>query len=105
MSACNHVAAWPGPAPPGLLRDTSSVKRLTAIFFQGLVAILPLAVTVVLLSWLGSSAERGLVAVIKRVLPDAWYLGGEGYVAVYLPYSYQIGEHGRRFGVRIPRTA
>ena len=37
--------------------------------------------TVVLLSRLGTSAERGLGGVIKWVLPDAWYVTGMGVVA------------------------
>jgi uncharacterized membrane protein len=61
--------------------STLTMRHLTAIFFQGLVAILPLAVTVVILSWLGLTAERTLGVAIKWVLPDAWYIRGMGVVA------------------------
>jgi uncharacterized membrane protein len=57
------------------------MKRFTAIFLQGLVAILPLAVTILVLSWLGSAAERTLGTGIKSVLPDAWYIPGMGMLA------------------------
>jgi uncharacterized membrane protein len=57
------------------------MKRLTAIFLQGLVAILPLGVTVLLLAWLGGTAERTLGKAIKWVLPDAWYVVGMGVLA------------------------
>ena len=54
------------------------IKRLMAIFVQGLVAVLPLAVTCSLLVWLGASAERMLGAAIQWVLPDVWYVPGMG---------------------------
>jgi uncharacterized membrane protein len=57
------------------------MKRLTAIFLQGLVAILPLGVTVLLLVWLGGTAERTLGKAMKWVLPDAWYVVGMGVLA------------------------
>jgi uncharacterized membrane protein len=57
---------------------TLVMKRIFAIFLQGLVAILPLAVTLVLILWLGSAAERTLGAGIKRLLPEAWYVTGMG---------------------------
>jgi uncharacterized membrane protein len=56
------------------------MKRLTAIFLQGLLAILPLAVTVFLFIWLGTAAERMLSIAIKWVLPNGWYVTGMGVV-------------------------
>src|SRR5438552_13853967 len=57
------------------------MKRLTALFLEGLIAILPLAVTVILIGWLGRTAERTLGVAIKWVLPKAWYLPGMGVAA------------------------
>lgn len=57
------------------------MKRLTAIFLQGLIAILPLAVTGFLFIWLGAAAERTLSIPIKWILPDGWYVTGMGVVA------------------------
>src|SRR5436190_2718165 len=59
----------------------SPMKRLTALFLEGLIAILPLAVTVILIGWLGRTAERTLGVAIKWVLPKAWYLPGMGVAA------------------------
>jgi uncharacterized membrane protein len=57
------------------------MKRPTAIFLQGLIAILPLVVTVFLIVSLGAAAERLLGRLIKWILPDAWYVAGMGIVA------------------------
>jgi len=57
------------------------MKRVTAILAQGLIALLPLAVTVLLLYWFASTAERTLGAGIKMILPDAWYVRGMGMLA------------------------
>lgn len=57
------------------------MKHLSAIFFQGLFTILPLLVTVLVLYWLGSTAEYALGAAIKWILPEAWYVAGMGVVA------------------------
>jgi uncharacterized membrane protein len=55
-------------------------KRLISIFFQGLVAILPLAVTAFILAWLGSAVEQAFSVAIKWILPDEWYVMGMGVV-------------------------
>jgi uncharacterized membrane protein len=55
--------------------------RLTAIFVQGLIALLPLAVTIAILWWLGVSAERTLGGAIRWALPEEWYVRGMGMTA------------------------
>jgi uncharacterized membrane protein len=60
---------------------THTVGRLTAIFVQGLIALLPLAVTIAILSWLGLAAERTLGEAIRWALPDGWYVRGMGIAA------------------------
>lgn len=57
------------------------MKRLSGIFLRGLAAILPIAVTLYLLYWVGSSAEAVLGGLLQRVLPGEWYLPGLGLVA------------------------
>jgi len=57
------------------------MKRLSAIFLQGLIALLPLGVTVLVLFWLGSAAERTLGPGIRWVLRDGWYVPGMGVLA------------------------
>lgn len=66
------------------------MKRVTAILLQGLIAILPLTVTVFLLSWLAATAERTLGKGVKWVLPDAWYVPGMG-VVVGLVLTFTLG--------------
>ena len=57
------------------------MKHFTAIFVQGLVTILPLAVTLFLLIWLGIAAESTLGAAIEWLMPEAWYIPGMGVIA------------------------
>lgn len=66
------------------------MKRLTAIFAQGLSAVLPLALTLLLLYWLASAAEQTLGAGIKLFLPEAWYARGMG-VAAGLTLTLMLG--------------
>jgi uncharacterized membrane protein len=69
------------PADQHALSGKRTMGRFTSIFFQGLVAILPLTVTVVVVWWLGSTTERTLGAGIRWVLPEEWYLRGMGVAA------------------------
>lgn len=57
------------------------MKQLSKIFLKGLFAILPLAVTIFILYWLGYSAERTLGRALRAVLPDALYVPGMGVLA------------------------
>jgi uncharacterized membrane protein len=89
------------------------MKRLTAIFLQSLLALLPLAVTVFLFIWLGTAAERMLSIAIKWVLPNGWYVTGMG-VAGGVVLIFLVGllvniwgvprliRFGERFVERIP---
>lgn len=58
--------------------NTMTLRSFSKIFFTGLAAILPIVVTVSLLWWLGSSAERMLGKLFRLFIPDAWYLPGMG---------------------------
>ena len=54
------------------------MKQFTHTFLTGLVAILPIAITLALLWWLGSTAEGLLGGLFQRLLPDALYFPGLG---------------------------
>ena len=56
------------------------MRYLGRIFFTGLVAVVPLALTAALLVWLGVNAEKMLGATVKFVLPDAWVFPGLGVI-------------------------
>lgn len=55
-------------------------STLGRIFFTGLAAILPIAVTLAILWWLGAGAERLLGRFLKYFIPDHWYVPGMGIV-------------------------
>jgi len=57
------------------------MKSMSKIFLTGLAAILPVALTIYILAWLGATAEGLLGGLIKLLLPDCWYLPGLGLVA------------------------
>ncbi|HEX7030118.1 MAG TPA: DUF502 domain-containing protein [Gammaproteobacteria bacterium] len=55
-----------------------NIRTLGRIFFTGLAAVLPLAITAAMLWWLGSGAERLLGAAVIWLIPNAWYVPGMG---------------------------
>ena len=57
------------------------MKHLARTFLTGLAAILPIAVTVVLLWWLGSTAEWALGGLLQAILPELLYFPGLGILA------------------------
>jgi uncharacterized membrane protein len=57
------------------------MKKISRKLLAGLATILPLVVTVYLLYWLTTSAETLLGSLIKRLLPEGWYLPGMGIAA------------------------
>lgn len=61
-----------------------NLRHLGAIFLQGLVALLPLIVTIIVIGWLGFTAERTLGTAIKWILPKSLehlYVPGMGVAA------------------------
>ncbi|HEX9585934.1 MAG TPA: DUF502 domain-containing protein [Gammaproteobacteria bacterium] len=64
------------------------MKRLWQIFLRGLATVLPIAVTISILYWIGISLESVLGAIVKLILPDEYYLPGTGLllalVAVFI---------------------
>jgi len=57
------------------------MKSITKLFLTGLATILPIAVTVYVLYWLGTTAESILGPVLERAIPKRYYRPGFGVVA------------------------
>lgn len=66
------------------------MKHITATFLRGLVTILPIALTVYILWWLGSLAESVLGRPLKAVLPNWLYVPGLG-IAVGAVLVFGVG--------------
>jgi len=60
------------------------MKAIGRLFLQGLVAVLPIAVTIYILYWLATSAEAVLAPIIKLVLGPERYLPGLGVAAGFV---------------------
>ena len=54
------------------------MRDLTRTFFTGLVAILPIMITVALLWWIGSTLEQVLGGMLQAILPELLYFPGLG---------------------------
>ena len=59
------------------------MKKIGTLFLQGLIAILPIALTLYLIYWLASSAESVLGRAIRFVIKD-YYLPGMGVLAGFV---------------------
>ena len=57
------------------------LTSISKTFFTGLIAILPVVLTLYLLYWLVISAETALGNVIRLVLPESLYWPGMGTIA------------------------
>lgn len=57
------------------------LRRIAAIFLQGLIGLLPLIVTIVVLGWLAYVTEQVLGDAIQYVIPESWYIRGMGLIA------------------------
>jgi len=67
-----------------------NLRTLGRIFFTGLAAVLPLAITAAVLWWLGSGAERLLGAAVIWLIPNRWYVPGMG-ILLGLLITFMIG--------------
>lgn len=56
------------------------MRNLTRVFLTGLAAVLPAVVTLALLWWLGSTAERVLGGLLQAALPALLYFPGLGII-------------------------
>lgn len=57
------------------------MKSVSKIFLSGLAAILPMAITMYILFWLGSGAENRLGGIIQLIIPVEYYWTGMGLIA------------------------
>lgn len=57
-----------------------TMQQTSKTFFKGLIAIIPLALTLYLLVWLANAAEYALGNIFKLFFPDRWYFKGLGFV-------------------------
>lgn len=58
--------------------DQDMLSRVWRTFLSGLVAVLPLAITLYLIYWLGRLAESAFGGFARLLLPDEWYVPGLG---------------------------
>lgn len=58
----------------------SLLQRLWRMFLAGLVAVLPLAITIAVIVWLVRAAESYFGGIARVVLPADWYVPGLGVV-------------------------
>ena len=66
------------------------MKGVTRTFLTGLAAILPIAITLALLWWLGTTAESLFGALLQRLLPGFLYFPGLGLI-IGLGLIFAIG--------------
>jgi len=66
------------------------MKKINTIFIQGLLSILPVAITIALIYWLGTTAESILGPVFKWLMPEGWYWPGMGLIGGIL-FIFIIG--------------
>ena len=66
------------------------MKPICKIFFKGLIALIPLTLTLYLLFWLAGTAELALGNIFKFFFPDSWYIKGMGFV-LGLPLVFFFG--------------
>jgi uncharacterized membrane protein len=60
------------------------MKKISQLFVKGLFVILPVAITLSILYWLGSVAESILGSLIQWLLPHSWYWPGMGLLAGFI---------------------
>ena len=56
------------------------MKPISKTFLKGLIAIIPITLTLYLLFWLAGTAELALGNIFKFFFPDSWYIQGLGFV-------------------------
>ncbi len=75
-------------AAPGRLRR--SLGRLAGIFLTGLLAVLPIVITIAVVLWMIQLAESVLGGMLDVMLPGSFYLPGMG-LALAMLLIFQIG--------------
>ncbi len=57
------------------------MKQISKTFLKGLIAVVPITITLYLLYWLAVTAELVLGNIFKVFLPNNWYIKGLGFVS------------------------
>lgn len=57
------------------------MNALGKLFLKGLAVVIPVTLTLAILWWIATSAERLMGAILKFSLPDGWYVPGMGLVS------------------------
>jgi uncharacterized membrane protein len=57
------------------------MNALGKLFLKGLAVVIPIALTLAILLWMATGAERLMGAVLKFTLPSGWYVPGMGLVS------------------------
>ncbi|HBD11688.1 MAG TPA: hypothetical protein DCZ13_06035, partial [Porticoccaceae bacterium] len=60
------------------------MKQLWKWFLQGIALVAPVALTIALLVWLVTWAEKTFGPMVYAVLPDGWYFRGLGLITAIL---------------------
>lgn len=60
------------------------MKTLSKLFLSGLLAIIPITLTIYILYWFGSSAENLFGTVLKVALPEGYYFRGLGLISGFV---------------------
>lgn len=60
------------------------MRRLWDTFLKGLVAVLPVSLTIYVVYWLGTTAENILGALLRVVLPGDYYRPGMGLIVGFI---------------------
>jgi len=77
---------------------SATLRRLAGTFFTGLIAVLPILITVALVMWLIRAAESVLGGVLGILLPSSLYLPGMGLVlSIALIFMVGLGLQGVMF--------
>ena len=66
------------------------MRRIWNTVLKGLVAILPIGLTLYIVYWLAVAAERLFSRLIKLLVPDQYYWPGLGLIAGLL-FLYAVG--------------
>lgn len=57
------------------------MKQISKTFLKGLIAVVPITITLYLLFWLAVTAELVLGNIFKLFLPSNWYVKGLGFIS------------------------
>ena len=57
------------------------MNALGKLFLKGLAVVIPITLTLAILWWIATSAEKLMGTVLKFSLPDGWYIPGMGLVS------------------------